>query len=93
MKFRKSKRFQKSFDALPKEIKEKAREAFSLFKSHPHRPFHPRLVVKKVKGTDGIWEGRVDYFHRFTFEILDENGETVYHFRNIGGHDIPSTDP
>jgi mRNA-degrading endonuclease RelE of RelBE toxin-antitoxin system len=93
MKFRKSKRFQKSFDNLPTEIQEKARKAFSLFKNQPHPPFHPSLVIKKIKGTDGIWEGRVDYFYRFTFEIIKEENEVTYYFRNIGPHDITSTAP
>lgn len=93
MKFRKSKRFDKSFDNLPSEIQEKARKAFSLFKVQPHPPFHPSLVIKKIRGTNNIWEGRVDRFYRFTFEILKEDDEIVYFFRNIGPHDITSTHP
>lgn len=93
MKFRKSKRFQKSFDDLPEEIQEKARKAFSLFKKQPYYPFHPSLVIKKIRGKDNIWEGRIDDFYRFTFEILTEDNETLYYFRNIGPHDITSTNP
>ena len=93
MKFLKSERFQKSLSSLPKETREKARKAFSLFKKQPYYPFHPSLVIKKIRGTDDIWEGRIDYFYRFTFEIVTEDGETVYYFRNIGPHDITSTSP
>lgn len=93
MKFRKSKQFQKSFDNLPSAIQEKARKAFSLFKNQPHYPFHPSLVIKKIRGVDNIWEGRIDLFYRFTFEILEENDETVYNFRNIGPHNITSSNP
>ncbi|MCP4370395.1 MAG: hypothetical protein GY797_20120 [Deltaproteobacteria bacterium] len=93
MKFRKSKRFQKSFDKLPTGTQKKARKALSLLKNQPHHPFHPSLVIKKIKGKDGIWEGRVDYFYRFTFEIIKEEDEAIYYFRNIGPHDITSTAP
>ena len=93
MKFRKSKRFDKSFKDLPLEIQEKARKAFSLFRNQPHYPFHPSLMVKKIRGTDDIWEGRIDRFYRFTFEIIREDDELIYYFRNIGPHDITSTKP
>lgn len=93
MKFRRSARFKKSFEKLPKPVQEKAREAFALFKEQPVYPYHPSLVIKKIRGREQIWEGRVDLYYRFTFEILDEDGETVYFFRNIGGHDITSRDP
>jgi mRNA-degrading endonuclease RelE of RelBE toxin-antitoxin system len=93
MKFRKSRRFDKSFKSLPSEIQEKARKAFSLFRNQPYHPFHPSLVIKKIRGTDGIWEGRIDDFYRFTFEIIREDDEVIYYFRNIGPHDITSTKP
>lgn len=93
MKFRKSKRFQKSFDGLPANTQDKARKAFGLFKRQPYPPFHPSLVIKKVRGKEGIFEGRVDKFYRFTFEVFQQDGETVYYFRNIGPHDITSTAP
>lgn len=93
MKFRKSRRFQKSFDGLPAEIQDKARKAFRLFKEHPYPPFHPSLVIKKIRGREGVLEGRVDDFYRFTFEIFQEEAETVYFFRNIGPHDVTSTAP
>jgi hypothetical protein len=94
MRFRKGKRFQKAFDHLPVDIQGKARKAFLLFKEHPYPPFHPSLVVKKVKGQKMvIFEGRLDDFYRFTFEVIRQDGETVYYFRNIGPHDITSTSP
>ena len=93
MKFRKSKRFQKSFDGLPAHIQDKARKAFGLFRRQPYPPFHPSLVIKKIKGREGIFEGRIDDFYRFTFEIIRQDDETIYYFRNIGRHDITSTTP
>ncbi len=93
MKYRKSKQFQKSFNRLPANTQAKARKAFSLFKQHPYPPFHPSLVIKKVRGKKGIFEGRVNDFYRFTFAIIKQDNETIYYFRNIGPHDITSTAP
>ena len=86
-----SERFRKSFKTLPRHIQEKAVKAFSLFKQDPG---HPSLGVKKMEGKEGIWEGRVDVFYRFTFHYeYDLSGERVCLFRNIGPHDILDTAP
>ena len=88
MRLQDTKQFRKSYDRLPKHIQEKAKKAFSLFMAHPHHPFHPSLHIKRMKGTDRIWEGRIDYQYRFTFEFQTDNDETIVILRNIGSHDI-----
>lgn len=87
MIYRRTERFRKSFATLPKHIQEKAAKAFSLFQRDPN---HPSLVVKKMKGKAGVWEGRVDETYRFTFHYDKDHvkGDTVCVFRNIGPHDI-----
>lgn len=92
MKYRRSDQFKKSFDALPKEVQDKVYKAFRLFQENPR---HPSLGVKKMKGYEAIWEGRIDDFYRFTFEYLtdDDMGEEVCYFRNIGRHDILDHNP
>lgn len=44
----------------------------------------PSIRAKKIQGAKNIWEGRIDKFHRFTFEI-NEGGILL---RSIGQHDI-----
>jgi mRNA-degrading endonuclease RelE of RelBE toxin-antitoxin system len=44
---------------------------------------HPSLRVKKIKGTDKIWEARVGRTIRLTFEM---HGDLLV-LRNIGQHD------
>lgn len=44
---------------------------------------HPSLYTKKIKGRQGIWEGRVDIHYRFTFEIIED---TIF-LRVVGNHD------
>ena len=100
MIYRRTGRFKSAHDQLPKEIQEKAIKAFTLFKENPR---HPSLVIKKVKGVEGIWEGRIDQFYRFTFQYLDnpaydptrddESKKTICLFRNIGRHEIVDTAP
>ena len=44
---------------------------------------HPSLHTKKIKGSPGIWEVRVDIHYRMTFEII---ADTIF-LRVIGNHD------
>ena len=44
---------------------------------------HPGLRVKRVRGTDGIWEARASRALRLTFEV---EGDKII-LRNVGGHD------
>lgn len=88
-----SKRFRRSSKRLPAHVQKKARKALRLLVEQGGPPYHPSLVIKKIKGVDGIWEGRVDLYYRFTFEFREIDGETVCFLRNVGGHDITSSDP
>ncbi len=44
---------------------------------------YPALRVKKIKGTENIWEARVSRSVRMTFQIERE----IIVLRNIGQHD------
>jgi mRNA-degrading endonuclease RelE of RelBE toxin-antitoxin system len=50
---------------------------------------HPGLRVKRIKGTDKIWEMRAGRDVRITFEITDD----VYRLRNVGRHDATLRSP
>jgi mRNA-degrading endonuclease RelE of RelBE toxin-antitoxin system len=86
MKYIRTKRFHKSYKNLPFHIQEKAKKAFSLFKDNP---YHPSLFIKKMKGKENVWEGRVDDFYRFIFHHSTDpdTGEKVCVFTDIGTHD------
>lgn len=45
---------------------------------------HPSLQVKKIQGTETIWEARIDLAHRFTFEKI----EGGIRLRVIGKHNV-----
>ncbi len=84
MQFRRTERFKKAFRALPAPIREKAIKALRLLADNPR---HPSLWVKKVQGTESIWEARVDQKYRFTFQFENENDQIVVILRNIDNHD------
>lgn len=87
MKYRRTERFRKAAKELPKPIQAKVVKAFRLFQENPQ---HPSLHTKRIRGTDNVWEGRIDDFYRFTFEYQTdpETSEDICIFRNIGRHDI-----
>ncbi len=73
--------FERLFKRLPKEIRDEAFEKLALFLENPA---HPSLRVKRIKGTNRIWEMSVTMNYRITFEL---DGERVI-LRRIGTHDI-----
>ncbi len=73
--------FKHSYKKLPKFVQKKADRILTLLAADLR---HPSIRAKKIQGEDDIWEGRVDKFHRFTFEI---NKDEII-LRTIGSHDI-----
>ncbi|MGH7472449.1 MAG: type II toxin-antitoxin system RelE/ParE family toxin [Candidatus Methylomirabilales bacterium] len=74
-------RFKKDFARLPPPLQERARKQLALLLTNPR---HPSLQVKKLKGYENLWEGRVTQHYRFTFRI---EGETLLLLR-IATHDL-----
>jgi hypothetical protein len=48
------------------------------------KPRHPSLRLKKMEGTDAVWEVRITRSYRMTLEI---QGNTFL-LRPIGAHDV-----
>ena len=86
MIYRRTERFKKAFKSLPPDIQGKVIKAFDLFRQDPT---HPSLVIKKIRGRAGIWEGRIDQSYRFTFHFENDpaTGVTICVFRNVDNHD------
>jgi len=74
-------RFKKDFTRLPPPPQERARKQLALLLTNPR---HPSLQIKKMKGYENLWEGRVTQHYRLTFRI---EGETFLLLR-IGTHDL-----
>lgn len=73
--------FKRSYKKLPKFVQKKA-DRILLLLGRDLR--HPSIRAKKIQGAGDIWEGRIDKFHRFTFEM---KGDEII-LRSIGSHDI-----
>ncbi len=73
-------RFRRAYQALSTEDQTLADKALRLLVENLR---HPSLRVKKIKGTDGIWEARVSRSIRLSFEI---QGDLLI-LRTIGRHD------
>ena len=72
-------RFRRAFAELPDEMKERAREAYRLFRDNP---YHPSLRFKRVHPTDPIYSVRIGLGYRAVGAL---EGDTIYWYW-IGGH-------
>lgn len=81
MRLTRSDNFKCSYKRLPKFVQKKTDRILKLLVADLR---HPSIRAKKIQGASDIWEGRIDKFHRFTFEI---QGDEVV-LRSIGQHDI-----
>lgn len=73
-------RFKKAYQRLPQNIQGKVKKALRLLVENPR---HPSLRVKRIQGTDKIYEGRIDLKYRFSFEFDNED----IMLRNVDNHD------
>lgn len=80
MRIARTEGFKKAWDQLTEEQKALARKAIENLISDMR---YPALRVKKIKGTENIWEARVSRSLRMTFQI---EGDMII-LRNIGQHD------
>ena len=79
--YRTLREFDRSFKRLPKRIRDETSEKLALFSDDPS---HPSLRVKRIRGSERIWEMSITMNYRLTFEI---DGERVV-LRRIGTHDV-----
>jgi len=86
MNFIETARFKRAYKSLPDEAKVRAKETLRKLADNPR---HPSLQVKKIKGTNDIWETRVSLDYRITFQMIKE----FFILRNIGHHDPTLKNP
>ena len=73
-------RFQRAYNDLTDQDAERVKKALRLLAENPR---HPSLRVKRMQGTDQIWEASASLSIRLTFEM---HGELIV-LRNVGAHD------
>jgi mRNA-degrading endonuclease YafQ of YafQ-DinJ toxin-antitoxin module len=79
VKIARTARFKKAWEQLTKGERGLARKAITNLAVNIR---YPALRAKKIKGAENIWEARVSYSLRMTFQI---EGNTII-LRNIGYH-------
>ena len=80
MRWQYTDRFQRAYNALQDADAGRVEKAITLLAGDLR---YPGLRVKKVQGTEGIWEARASLSLRMTFEI---HGDLII-LRNVGLHD------
>lgn len=80
MKLYPTEKFKKQYQKLPADIQALAQKQLAFLLSNPQ---HPSLNIKKMNDPRNIWEGRVTYSYRFTFQVEGD----FYILRTIGTHD------
>ena len=80
MRFEYTDRFQRAYNDLTDQDAERVKKALRLLVENPR---HPGLRVKRVQGTDRIWEASASLSIRLTFEM---HGDLIV-LRNVGAHD------
>jgi mRNA interferase RelE/StbE len=73
-------RFLRAYADLTDEEIQRVKKALRLLVENPR---HPSLHVKRVQGTDHIWEAGASLSIRLTFEM---HGDWIV-LRNVGAHD------
>ena len=81
MKLARTARFARDFRSLPLQVQRRAAKQLQLLINNPR---HPSLRIKKMEGSQDIWEGRITKAYRFTFQVHED----TYLLRRIGAHNI-----
>jgi mRNA-degrading endonuclease RelE of RelBE toxin-antitoxin system len=81
MKLRPTERFAKDYERLPEQLQRRVDKALGLLLANPR---HPSLQIKKLKGSESRWEGRVSRQYRLIFTIAED----TYVLLRVGTHDL-----
>ena len=86
MKIARAERFKRAYQRLSGPQKQQARKAIEVLLKDFR---YPSLHVKRIRGTERIWEARVSRGCRMTFQIQED---TIL-LRNMGEHDATLKKP
>ena len=91
VRFIRTERFQRAYRKLDEHYRELVKKALVQFLAD-HT--YPGLHVKRIQGTDSIWEMRAGRDIRITFEFQENAGGTrAVVLRNAGHHDPTLKNP
>ena len=91
LRFIRTNRFRRAYRKLDRPYRERVKKALAQFLADRT---HPGLRVKRIQGTDGIWEMRAGRDIRITFEFQEgQDGTSTVVLRNVGHHDPTLRNP
>ena len=91
VRFIRTGRFKRAYRKLDERYRELVKKALTQFLADRT---YPSLRVKRIQGTDGIWEMRAGRDIRITFEFQEDTaGTRAVVLRNVGHHDPTLRNP
>jgi mRNA-degrading endonuclease RelE of RelBE toxin-antitoxin system len=91
VRFIRTNRFRRAYRKLDERYRELVKKALAQFLADRA---YPGLRVKRIQGTDKIWEMRAGRDIRITFEFQEgEDGTSAVVLRNVGHHDPTLRNP
>ena len=81
MRLQTTRPFDRDYVRLPDSIKDQVDKQMALLLANPQ---HPSLNFKRIRGTRGIWEARINRSYRMTLEVVDN----TYLLRRVGSDDV-----
>ena len=91
VRFVRTTRFRRAYRKLDERYRELVKKALAQFLADRT---YPGLRVKRIQGTDSIWEMRAGRDIRITFEFQESQGGTsAVVLRNVGHHDPTLKNP
>jgi mRNA-degrading endonuclease RelE of RelBE toxin-antitoxin system len=81
MKLQPTERFAQDYEGLPQHVQRRVDKMLGLLLADPR---HPSLQIKKIKGHENRWEGRVSLHYCAIFMIESD----AYVLRRVGTHDL-----
>jgi mRNA-degrading endonuclease RelE of RelBE toxin-antitoxin system len=81
MRLQPTERFANEYERLPQHLQRRVDKVLGLLLENPR---HPSLQIKRIRGQENRWEGRVTLHYRFIFSL---EGDT-YLLLRVGTHDL-----
>ena len=81
MRLQPTERFAKEYERLPQPLQRRVDKVLGLLLENPR---HPSLQIKRIRGQENRWEGRVTLHYRFIFSLEGD----AYLLLRVGTHDL-----
>ena len=81
MRLQPTERFANEYERLPQHLQRRVDKVLGLLLENPR---HPSLQIKRIRGQENRWEGRVTLHYRFIFSLEGD----AYLLLRVGTHNL-----